>query len=165
MLSNLIRKLFPSYRSRAQLKKEVEYLRSFCGVTDGPSEMWDISLVIRDLEFERYRLQARVLEVETACAHASRNYNRVLKRWQSINRNFSYRTPHDLCELLLNQVEMFRALPLIKKLERDVQHRWWITTIQGVVIGGDKCLDEALRSAYNHFGLGRKNHGNKILRK
>lgn len=160
----LIRKVFPGFRSRSELLREITSLRAFCGVTEGPPEMWDISLAIRDLEFERNRLQSTLASLEAEAQHARRNFHRVLKRWQCNNNDFTYHHPHELCEILLDKLEWFRVLPLIHSLRRDHRNRWWATiTINTDICGQD--LDECLREAYNHLGLERRNRGTKTFHK
>ncbi len=165
MLSKLLRRLFPTYRTRAQLIAENKSLREFCGARDDePPEMWDTALIIRDLEFERDRLRARVSEVESAAVYAANNYHRVLKRWQHINKNFAYLKPHELCEILIDKLELMRVLPLVSSLRRDHKQRWWITVTINTELGGSKILEDCLRETYNHLGLGRKFHGTKAVR-
>lgn len=162
---NLFRRLFPKYRSRAQLIAENKSLRAFCGAQDDePPEMWNLSLVVRDLEFERDRLRARVIEVESAAQYAAKNYHRVLKRWQHINQNFSYLKPHELCEILMDRLELMRVLPLVSSLRRDHKQRWWASVTINTELGGGKDLYDCLRETYKHLGLGRKFHGTKTIR-
>lgn len=164
MLRPLLRRLFPRFRTRSELRRDLEQLRSVCGADDGPPEMWNISLVIRDLEFERDRLAARVAEIEKSCKRDTREYHRVLKRWQHTNQNFRYIKPHELCELLLNKSELHRVLPVAQRVERLSPTSWRVVTSAGKEHVGPS-LDGVLRSAYNHLGLGRKKNGTQTFRK